>query len=278
MDRQDRRVLLLATEAAAGLRLDDMSAGVVEPERPLERAMDVVRALERAMHRDPAVRAGHGDHRVVLDVQLLLVADPVLALDDDVGRGHRRIHLAPLDRVAGEHVVALEGVEDGLELLGPELEAAAGLAQGRPVRGRDEGDRLGMVADLATDRDEDRLVILDEAHDVGAGDVGGRDDHDRVPVEALPAVDRDQPGVGVLASDRRAVPGAGEDEVVRVQGDAGELRRALAAERAGRSGAAGDDRLAAARRAVSAASARGSRRGGAAGVRAGVDGALRQAV
>ena len=277
MDGQDRRVLLLATEAAAGLRLDDLRAGVVETERPLERPMDVVRALERAVDGHPAVRPRHRDHRVVLDVQLLLVAHPVLALDDDVGGGHRGIDLAALDRVAGEHVGALERVEHRVQLLGARLEAATRLAQGRPVRGGDEGDRLRVVADLAADRDEDRLILLDEADDVRAGDVGRRDDDDRIPVEPLFAVDGDEARVGVLAPDRRAVPGAGEHEVVRVQGDARELGRALAAERSGRPGTAGDDRIRGhdERRRPG----RGRRRsGGRARRRAGRGGTFRQAV
>ena len=39
----------------------------------------------------PPPSVGHGDHRVVLDVELLLVADAVLALDDEVGGGERRV-------------------------------------------------------------------------------------------------------------------------------------------------------------------------------------------
>ena len=84
----DRRELLLATEPAAGLRLDDPRRIVVEPEAALERPVQVVRALERAGDGDAAALGRDGDHRVVLDVQLLLVADPVLALDDEV-RGRR---------------------------------------------------------------------------------------------------------------------------------------------------------------------------------------------
>ena len=50
-----RRVLLLATEPAAGLRLDDARLPVVDGEAALERGVDVVRALERAVDGDPAV-------------------------------------------------------------------------------------------------------------------------------------------------------------------------------------------------------------------------------
>ena len=90
MDGHDRGVLLLAAEAAAGLGLDDDRLAVGERERALERGVDVVRALERAVHGDAAVVPRDGDHPLVLDVQLLLVADPVRALDDQVGGGERR--------------------------------------------------------------------------------------------------------------------------------------------------------------------------------------------
>ena len=83
MEGEDRGVLLLAAEAAAGLRLDHLGLRVGQQERAAERLVDVVRALERAVDGHSAVVAGHGDHRVVLDVQLLLVADPVLAFDHE---------------------------------------------------------------------------------------------------------------------------------------------------------------------------------------------------
>ena len=84
----------LPAEPAAGLGLDDPGLRVVDREAPLERGVDVVRALERAVDRDAAVVGRHRDHRVVLDVQLLLVTDPVLALEDEVGRGEGRIGVA----------------------------------------------------------------------------------------------------------------------------------------------------------------------------------------
>ena len=87
MERDDRGVLLLAAEPATRLGLDDPRLGVGESERPLHRLVDVVRALQRAVDGHTAVLAGDGDHRVVLDVELLLVPDPVLALQDEVGLG-----------------------------------------------------------------------------------------------------------------------------------------------------------------------------------------------
>ena len=49
---------LLAAEPTAGLGLDDLGLAVVQPQRPLQRLVDVVRTLERAVDRDPAVLAG----------------------------------------------------------------------------------------------------------------------------------------------------------------------------------------------------------------------------
>ena len=105
----------------------------------------------------------------------------------------------------------------------------------------EEDERLGVVLDLAADRDEHRLVVADQADDVVAGDVVRGDDGDLRPVEVGVEVERDESGVGVGRADRRAVPGTGEDEVVGVLRLAGELRRALAAERSGGTRPAGRD-------------------------------------
>ena len=119
------------------------------------------------------------------------------------------------------------------------MTGAARRAQGLAIRGRDERERLRVMLDLAADRHEDRLVVADQAHDVVAGDVGRRDDDDLRPVEGGIEIERDEAGMGVGRPDRRAEPGAREDEVVGVLRLAGELRGALPAER---SGAAGRDR------------------------------------
>ena len=80
-----RRELFLAAEPATGLGLDHACRLVVEPEAAFERRVQVVRALERPGDRDAAAVGRDRDHRVVLDVELLLVPDPVLALEDEVG-------------------------------------------------------------------------------------------------------------------------------------------------------------------------------------------------
>ncbi len=88
-----------------------------------------------------------------------------------------------------------------------------------------------MVEDLATDRDQDGLVVLDRADDVVAGDViGGDDDHLR-PVEARIELERIERRVRVGGADRRPVPRAGDDDVVRVERGPGQLLRAFASKR-----------------------------------------------
>ncbi len=230
MEGQDRGVLLLATEPAAGLGLDDADLVLGQREPGRHRGVDVVRALEAAVDGHAALRLGHGDHHHRLDVQLLLVARPVRPLEDEVGgpqRGHR---VAAGQLVAGELLAALLRIEDGLEWFRTRVERRQRDGQGRPVGRRHQREGLSVVADLAADGDEDRLVVMDEADDVRAGDVvGGRDD-DPVPRERLLEVEGDEPGMRLGRADRAAVPGPGEDEIVGVQRLAGQLAGSLAAE------------------------------------------------
>ncbi len=211
-------------------------------EAALERGVDVVRALERAVDRDPAVGRRDRDHRVVLDVQLLLVADPVLALEDEVGGRERRVGVAGRELVGREEGVGDERVEHGGKRLADDPGGPARGPERRPVGGGDERERLRVVLDLATDRDQDRLVGLDRADDVVAGDVGRGDHHDGGPVERWVELERGERRVRLGRADRGPVPGAGEDEVVGVRRGAGQLGRPLAAQRRGAAGAPGRDR------------------------------------
>ncbi len=231
MERDDRGVFLLAPEAAAGLRLDHARLAVVHRQPALERRVDVVRALERPVHVDAAALARHGDHRVVLDVQLLLVTDPVFALDDRVGGGERPIRIARTDLVGREDMLRFERIEDGRQWFGSHGQGVPGGPQGGPIRRRQQRQRLGVVLDLALDRDQDRLVGLDRAHHVVARDIRGRHDHDRRPVERRVQVESHEAGMGIGRPDRGPEPGAREDQVVGVLGRAGQLGRALASKR-----------------------------------------------
>ena len=226
-----RRVLLLAAEAAARLGLDHHRLGVGQLQGSLQGAVDVVRALARAVHRDPAIGVRDGDHRLVLDVQLLLVANAVGPLDHQLRLREADLQVAASHLDMRELLARFERVEGRRQALGPDAEVAPGRTQ-RPAVGRgNQAQRLGLVADLAADRDQDRLVVPDQAHHVVAGDVGCGDDHHLAPVERLVEVYAQERGMGFRRSDGGAVPGAGEDEVVGVLGKSGELGRPFAPQR-----------------------------------------------
>ena len=231
MEGDDRGVLLLAAESAARFGLDDHRLGIGQVQRPLQRPVDVIRALHRAVDLDPAVGAGDRDHGLVLDVQLLLVADPVLALDHDLGRVKAGLHVALDELEVGELALGEQRIEDGRQPLGAERDVALGDAQQLAVGRGQQADRLGLVLDFPAQRDEDRLVVLDEADHVVARDVVGGDHHHLGPVEVRVQVDAPQPGMGLGGADGGPVPRAGKDEVVGVLGGAGELLRTLTAKR-----------------------------------------------
>ncbi len=235
MDGDERGVLLLAAESAAGLGLDDDRPAAVERERALERLVHVVRALQRPGHGHAAVLARDGDHGLVLDVELLLVTDPVGAFDDDLRLGEAGLQIALGHRVLGKDLGRGQRVEDGLQTLGPRVDASPRLAQRLAVGRRQQRQRLGLVPDGPSDRDEDGLVVADEADDVVAGDVLGGHDDDARPVEVGIEVEAVEPRMRVGGADGGAIPGAREDEVVGISGQTGQLLRPLATERQRRS-------------------------------------------
>ena len=98
------------------------------------------------------------------------------------------------------------------------------------VGGRKQGDRFRVMADLPADGDEDRLILLDRTDQVLAGDVDGGHDHDLGPVHVRVQLDADEARPRLGGSDGRAVPRAGEDEIVGVFSGAGQLGRSLAAQ------------------------------------------------
>jgi hypothetical protein len=175
-----RRILLLAAEAAAGFRLHDAHAVVREAEQHGQRAMDVVRALHRPVHRDaPPVVGRHGNDPVGLDVELLLGADPVLALDNLVSLGQAGVEIAFVDgdRLERENrhrriVVGSFGAIGDANIGGPQPIA---------VVVHQDQDGLGDVTDRAPR--EARLVVVDERDDVASGDVVEIDNRKAVRVE-----------------------------------------------------------------------------------------------
>ena len=231
MQRHHGGVLLLAAEPAAGLRLDHHGLGIGQVEGARHGSVDVVRTLARPVNRDAAVGVGDGDHGLVLDVELLLVTDPIGPFDHQLGLGEARLEVAPCDLAVRDLLGRREGVEDGRQPLGPRVEMALRNSKRLSVGCCHQADRLGLVPNLAADRDEDRLVVADQADDVRAGDVGRHYDSHPRPVEGRVEVDREQPRMRLRRPDRGPVPRAGKDEVVGVLREAGQLLRPLATKR-----------------------------------------------
>ena len=86
-----------------------------------------------------------------------------------------------------------------------------------------------MVLDLAPDRDEDRLVVADQADDVVARDVRGVDDRDPRRIEGWVEIEAVEAGVRIGRANRRSEPGPRKHKVVGVFRLAGQLGRTLAA-------------------------------------------------
>ena len=182
------------------------AASSSRPRPRLSARVEVVRALQRAGDGDAAALGRDGDHRVVLDVELLLVADPVLALEDHVRRGEGGLDVARSrcgsSRTCGS---SAPGRRRARASSCADRTALARRAQGRAVGRREQRQRLGVVLDLATERHEDRLVGLDRADDVLARDVGRGDDHDLRPVEA-PGRGRGPSNVACASVERTVAP------------------------------------------------------------------------
>jgi hypothetical protein len=216
--RDHRRILLLASESAAGLGLDDPHLFVGQPEKDLQRAVNVVRALERAVHGDAAVLR-HGDHAVGFDVELFLVPGTVLSLDDDLGVAEPAGEVALFNRDLLEDLWRACGVVARLASAIVDRDPTLRVQESLAFLVRDEEDRLGEVADFFFR--QTWLIELDQRDRVSAGDVTEVGDREAraVEVEADP---RDL-ALRNRRSDRARVEHPREDEVVDVLRPAGDL-------------------------------------------------------
>ena len=80
------------------------------------------------------------------------MADAVLAFEDQVRGREGGVDIGRTHRVLGEHVVGFERIEDRRERLGSHRDVSARGPESGPIHGRDEGQGLGVMLDLATDR------------------------------------------------------------------------------------------------------------------------------
>ena len=255
MERDDRRVLLLAAEPAAGLGLDDLRLGVVEAERPLQRLVDVVRALERAV--DGRRRRPRAGTAIIALFSMYscswwptryVPSSTTSASAKPASRSPER------DLVVGEDVVADERVEDRRERLGPRHDGAPwppGASRGPAAARSASGSAWCWISPPTGTRTGWSSLIRRQMLSPGMSAAVTNDD--LRPVEGRVEVEGEQAGMGVGRADRRPEPGAGEDEVVGVLRLAGELGGPFAAERAAAARAAGRDRHRRERRAAAGA-------------------------
>ena len=161
-----RRVFFLAAEAAAGFGLHHPHPVGRQFERDGERAVHVVRTLQRPVNGHPAL-VRHGDDAIRLDVQLFLMPGSILALDDDGGVGEASLDRALGDREGLERTIRTLGIEErGLRSV---INLDAGAVHPLGVGVREEQYRLGDVVDLVLG--QARLIVVDQRDDVLAGDV-----------------------------------------------------------------------------------------------------------
>ncbi len=167
--------------------------------------------------------SGHGDHAVGLDVDVLLVADPVLALDNLVGEPEAGLDVALVDGDRLEDLGRVQRVEDRLGRLVVDVDV--GRDQALPILVREQQDRLRDVPDHVLG--QARLIVDDERDDVAAGDVAVIDDGEARRVEQR--VDGADAAAGDRRPDRPPVQHAREDEVVDVLRRPGDLVDPVAA-------------------------------------------------
>ena len=99
------RILFLSTERASGFHLHDANFVFGKAAQRHQRFVNVVRALQRAPDGDATFRVECRDDSVVLDVQLLLRAGEILALDDVRRFGAGGVHVALFNQVTLEDIV-----------------------------------------------------------------------------------------------------------------------------------------------------------------------------
>jgi len=280
--------VLLVTEAAADVGLDDLDLAPADAERLPDDAAHDVRDLRRGGHRQP-VALGGAEHHVVLDVAVLHGPGVVGALDlRQAGLGDGLLVVADRQPGVRQHVARvalldlrragrqrLRGAEDERQFLIGRLE------RGHPGPGRqvglgdDDGDLVAVVAHVPVEQQPVGHVLV-----AGVGRprmaCGREDPVGHVEARQDPDHARDLEGAGRV--DRRHVPvrdrrvhdaddqGVGGTQVVGVPGPAQYLvPRVLAFHALAHGSAGAEDRIQVVRLQVDAWSrpGRGSRLGGA---------------
>ena len=191
----------------------------------------------------PPSPVGHRDHRVVLDVELLLVADAVLALEDEVGRREGRVRVADGHLVGGEltwsDATGSKTGGSGSVRTVIACRAARSVARSGAARSASGSAWCWISPPIGTRIGWSSLIELTMLSPGMSAAVT------TMTVDQSKAGSRSSATNRACASVERIVApnqAPGKDQVVGVLRGAGELGRALAPERRSSAGPAGHDR------------------------------------
>ncbi len=225
------RILLLATEAATGCRLNDANLVIGPGEQRLHRLVYVVGALHGAENDQRSVLLLPGGDTVVLDVGLLLMRDPILPLHNEVRAPEAFCEIAfgylePLEDVVRsiQHGFPRKRFIDGqhsIERLVHDLDMRERLVGALPARvPHDEYRLFGVPHDCVSEK---RLVALDEEHLVLARDVPGARRDELMPRKVRVEADAADPAAGNGRAQRNSVETVREVVGVDIFGEPAEL-------------------------------------------------------
>jgi hypothetical protein len=214
MSTQNRRIVLLAAEGSAGLRLDHAHLVIAQAERYLQRAMHIERALQgardsHARNRSICIPCSLGKRSVGLNVELFLRTRVIFPLDDQVSPCERLIQVAMLQQEALEHVWRCARprdartpddffqcdrflhVEDRRQLLICDPHRRNGRGQPLLIRVRQQQNRLlRMVHPRVLPRGyKQGLILKKHRHHVASGNVVRGDDTELMPRNLPPKLD-----------------------------------------------------------------------------------------
>ena len=233
--------VLLAAEAAADQGAADADLVVGHPDGVGDGPV-VLDHLGRDADVDHVVLVHPGQPHLGLEERMFLERGPEGVLDDDVGLGEARLHVALPDPALRDHVVGLgdDGCA-GLHRLHRIVDAGDGFERDlhqlhgvvRDVAGlrRDEGQRLPEVPDPLPDQDllaGVQALAADLARNVGGRGAIGKvfgGEHAGDPFERprLRDVEAREPGAGQIRPDHAQVQHVRHRVVAGVGGAAGDL-------------------------------------------------------
>ena len=228
--REQRRLRLLAAEAAAHAPALDLHVVRLQAQALGDQVLHLARVLRRAVDEHAAVLARDRVRDLAFEIELLLAAD-LQRVDEAMRRGGDGGARVAARQMHRRQDVALGGVrldrrEDRRERL--DRQRRLRLRRRAPRQVARLGDhREHRLADIVDEPvGEDRIVVDDRAAIVGAGDVGG-DQHcdDAGQRRDALAIERDEAPVGDRRQAQRGVQCAGElGQVVDVGRGAGDVK------------------------------------------------------